>query len=604
MAARRRTRRKPVQRRALGVTKRLQALDRLLRDKRPRHPLELLAVQRQIHDLEHAHRRGLKWDEDKAARAVAFFKLLRHWKGKWAGKPLELEPWQEHCVIAPLFGWVRAKNGTRRFRQVYKEVPRKNGKTTECAGIGLQGLFADNEPGAEVYAAATVRDQACILFRDAQRCMGPELRKLGKSFKFSITFDALGGSFRPLSSDHDSLDGLNTSRCIIDELHAHRSRGLWDVMQGSTGSREQPLIVAITTAGNDRNSICWEVREMARQVLEGKPDHRDDFFAFIAAAEETDDWENPATWHKANPNLGVSVSWDDMKEKAQNAKASPTAEADFKRKRLNLWVFGQQSWIPAITWDQCRVSQAVAAEQRRGELFAGADLGWRDDFAAYARVWPERISRQDVAEDEDEDAAPLEEAPTVRRPLAICRSKIIRCHVDVKFWVPSEGRRRIDEAPLANWIKKKLVNVVPGNAIHPEVILAQILEDRQRWDFKEICIDPNNARQFGLDLVSHDVPTFEFFQSHTNYNEPSREFERLAAAGLVSHDGNDVLRWMIGNTAVKVDHREYMMPDKKKSSEKIDGVVAILMAFARAMFTEIDPGSVYDREGLFVMGGP
>ncbi|MDE2427042.1 MAG: terminase large subunit [Elusimicrobia bacterium] len=594
------------QRRLPGVSARLKALEKLLHDGRPRCALELAAIQRQISDLETGHRRGLVWDEAAAVRAVQFFSLLRHWKGRWAGKPITLEAWQEHCFIAPLFGWKNKDNQRekllRRFRYAYKEVPRKNGKTTECAGVALQGLFADGEQGAEVYASATKRDQAMILFTDAKRCLGPELRALAREYRYSITFEQLSGCFKPLSSDHDSADGLNTSRAIVDELHAHKTRGMWDIITGSTDAREQPLVVAITTAGLDRNSIGWELHETARQVLEGPPDFRDDWFAFVAAAEDGDDWQSPETWRKANPMYGITVSEDGMRSKCQDAKASGSAEANFKRKQLNLWVSGVSTWIAPERWDECRIKPESVDETRRElqslECFSGVDLGWRDDFAAHGRVFVDR-----VVVDPDKQPEPDEDftRPGGARPMASARSRIRRAWVDGKVWIPENGSRDIHKPPLSNWIAKGLVIVTPGNSTDVDAIFADVMQTAGEFQLREVCIDPNNARQFGQELVAADIPTFEFFQSKRNYNEPCREFERLVAAGLLHHDGNELLRWMIANVVMDADARGYVMPAKHKSADKIDLPVSMLMAFARALFTETDPGSVYQEEGVFVL---
>ncbi|HUY89271.1 MAG TPA: terminase large subunit [Pirellulales bacterium] len=282
-----------------AIDKRLAALDGLLNEPRPRSTIERLAIERQINDLRHGHERGLVWDEGEVQRVLDFFSKLVHWKGEWAGRPLTPAPWQEHCILAPLFGWFReskrSKGGLRRFRTAYVEVPRKNGKTTLASGIANQGLIADLEQGAEVYAAAVKRDQANILFKDAQQTLGPSLKGLVERYTGSITCPRLNSSFKPLSSDYSSTDGLNIHRVVVDELHAHKTRDLFDVLLTSMGARRQPLLCSISTSGFNRSSICWEQREEARNILEGHKEN-DAFFGFVATIDPGDDWTDPATW--------------------------------------------------------------------------------------------------------------------------------------------------------------------------------------------------------------------------------------------------------------------------------------------------------------------
>lgn len=573
-------------RRAPGVDARLLALEGLLESPRPRSRLETAGIRRQMLDLEEGHRRGLIWDEEAASRAVAFFSLLKHWKGEWAGEPFRLEPWQDHGVIAPLFGWKRKEDGLRRFRTAYCELPRKNGKTTLAAGIGLQGLIADGEPGAEVYAAATKRDQACILFEDAKQCLGRHLRRLVELFAHSITCKALSSSFKPLSSDYDSLDGLNLHRAIVDELHAHKTRKLWDVLVTSPGTRRQPLIAAITTAGDDETSICGEVRnQLALGVLEGKPDHNDTFFAWISCAETDDDWMDPQTWLKANPNLGVTIKEDYLAEQCRNARVSKASENNFRRKHLDQWITGAAEWISSTNWARCR--QAKFPDLSGREVFEAIDIGWRDDFAALGRVFPERIAIDTVESTAPalgtmaEQIAKAGQMPEPRR----AQWKVRSAHVEVELWVPSHGKRDIHQPPLVNWIERGLVHVTPGNTTDTDAILAQVQRDVQKYQVREIAIDPNNARQLGNDLEAFGIPRFEFWQSIRNYHEPCMEFATLVANKQIHHDGHEVLAWMIKNVRLKQNSAGYVMPAKDKSPEKIDGPVTLLMAMALAMFS-------------------
>lgn len=575
-----------------GTSARLKALERLLRDNRPRSALELAGIHRQMRDLAEGHKRGLVWDEAEAKRAVEFCGLLKHWKGKWAGTQFKPEPWQEHCIIAPLFGW-KNEDGLRRFRTGYIECARKQGKTFLGAMLGLQGLVADKENGAEVYAAATTRDQACGLFNDAKRCMGNRLRQLVKPWQFSITFDALNGFFKPLSSDHDSLDGLNIHRAVIDELHAHKHRGLWDVLLGAVGARTQPLIVAITTAGDDDKSICGEVRnQLAIPAITSETGGDDSFFAFITCAEADDDWLDPASWAKANPNLGVSLYLEFLENLARQARVSKASENNFRRKHLNQWITGASEWIAPVAWAKNRDEVLPNLEGR--ECFIGIDVGTRDDFAAVGRLFPERIELVRSTDEEKANEAADANLPSgVVQPRA--QYKIRRAFVDVTLWVPENGRRDIRQAPLVNWIDQGLVQVAGGNSTDFDAIIQRIHDDAATYDLKQIALDPNNARQLGNELVSEGYDVFDFAQNTRNFHEPTTEFAVLVAEGLMRHSGHDVLAWMIRNVRLR-SRGGYVMPWKEKSAEKIDGAAALLMAMGAAMFSELEPSVVYERE--------
>jgi phage terminase large subunit-like protein len=586
-------------RRAPGIAERMQALEKLLKDGRPRATLEMQAIQRQLRDLDEGHKRGLIWREEAVQRSVRFFSCLQHWKGRqWAGKPFELMPWQEHCIIAPLFGWHREfPDGIlRRFRVGYIEVPRKNGKTTLAAGIALQGLVYDDEPGSEVYAGAKTKDQASILFRDVLNCRGPKLKEITKERTKSLEFPRTQSFFRPLPAKGESLDGLNAHRNVVDELHAHASRELWDVLLGATGNRLQPLTLAITTAGVDRTLICWEIRELARGVLEGEPDHDDEMFGYIACAEENDDWQDPQTWAKANPNLGVSVTLEFLAGQAKRAKASGSAESNFRRKHLNQWVSAYSRWVDPLVWDkgQTKNLEAFYASLMEQDAWVGFDQGGRDDFAAAGLVFPERVQL-------DTGPIDMEAAEVQQAIMAVSRCKIRRAKVLLQCWIAENGRRDITKAPLCNWIRDGWVRVTPGKSTDHDAILAWLEEQRQKYRLKELAYDDNNARQFGIDVMNAGMPAFAFYQTKRNYNEPAIQFEALVADGLIEHDGNPLLRWMIGNVVMEADARGYIQPAKHKSADKIDGVVALLMGYARALFTDLDQGSVYERRGMLVL---
>jgi phage terminase large subunit-like protein len=312
-----------------------------------------LAVQRHDNDLKTAASRGFFFDEEQAARALNLFSYLKHSKGEWAGQAIELEPWQA-WIIATVFGWVNEDTGKRRFRTVYEEIARKNGKTTKLAGIGIKGLTKDEEGGPEIYAAATKRDQARILFEEASRMIrqSKALRTRLDVQQHRIIYQKNFGKFEPLSADANSMDGLNPHMALVDELHAHKTPEVWDVLKSALGARSQPLIWAITTAGFNKNGICYEVRDYAIKVLQGVIDD-DAFFGIIYTLDDADDWQDPDNWIKANPNLGVSVSLEYLQEQARQAAVMPTAKVNFLTKHLNVWVTGESAWCTVEKWLAC-----------------------------------------------------------------------------------------------------------------------------------------------------------------------------------------------------------------------------------------------------------
>lgn len=552
-----------------GVSTRLQALDRLLKSERPRSAIETLCIQRQITDLQRIGQNGLKWNEDEAQRAVNLCGLLKHWKGEWAGRPFELEPWQEHLIIAPLFGWYRAgEDSVRRYNSGLGCIPRKNGKTTTCAPIAVQGIVADREQGAEVYAAATKRDQACIVFDDVKNMLrqSPYLLPQVKIWKHSITCDRLNSSFKPLSSDHNSLHGLNLHRGIVDELHSHKERHLWDVLLTATGARRNPLLFGITTAGFDRSTICWELYQWAEQVLEGTVED-DSFFAFITCAEPEDDPFDPQTHWKANPNYNISIKSEYLNQEANKAKNSPAYENTFRRLHLNQWTEQDVRWLPMHAWDEC-VGSVDADELAGRPCYAALDLASTRDVNAFVLVFPG------------------------------VKHKILPF-----FWIPSEAkdeRGQFDRRPVMNYASQGLIKTMPGNTSDYPTIVEDIVQLTKKYDVREICYDPwGPANAITQMLQAEGFPLsklVEFRQTIGNFAAPTKEFERLLLARKLEHGGNPVLRWMASNVTVTENANGDYRPDKGKSADKIDGIVAAIMGLARAMMTR-ETTSIYETPG-------
>lgn len=532
-----------------------------------------LAVERHLRDMEKGKARGLRFDRQAAEHVVQFFGFLRHSKGEWAGQPFELEPWQQF-ILWSLFGWKR-EDGLRRFRKAYIEVPRKNGKSTFAAGLGLYLLVADGEPGAEVYAAATKREQAKITWSEAARMVqrSPALARMVKHWRASdnLSVEATASRFMPLGADADSMDGLNVHGALIDEVHAHKTSKIVDVLETATGARRQPLEFEITTAGYDRESICWEHHEYTRQVLEGTIQD-DTWFGFIATIDEGDDWKDPTVWAKANPNYGVSVKADDLQRKADRARRMPIAQNAFQRLHLNVWTQQSDRWIDLDLWDENagRVDERTLAGR---ECYGGLDLSSVSDLTAWVLVFPH---------EEDPEAVDI---------LA-------------RFWCP--------EAQLTNdqnryreqyqfWFKIGCLNTTPGDAIDYGFIRKQVLEDAERFRLVDLNVDRLfQSYQLSQELADEGLEVFGMGQGFLSMAGPMKEFERRLLDRKLHHGGNPILRWMAGNMAVKQDPAGNLKPDKAQSQGKIDGIVALVMALDRAM-RHTGSKSVYEERGILVL---
>lgn len=523
----------------------------------PAGRLVRLACERHLRDLETGHQRGLWFDNEAATRAIAFFGFLRHSKGEWAGRAFELSPWQEF-VVGSVFGWKR-EDGTRRFRTAYNEVPRKNGKSTLSAGVGLYLAFFDNEPGAEVYAAATKRDQARIVWDEARRMVEatPQLRSRISVLTANLHSLATHSKFEPLGADADTLDGLNIHGAIVDELHAHRTRAIVDVLETATGSRRQPLIWYITTAGYDRTSVCWEHHDYSVKVLEGVIED-DRWFAYIATIDPGDDWRDPSAWAKANPNLGVSVKFDDLETKAARAEQVPGQQNAFRRLHLNEWTEQADRWLDMDVWDAGAVP--VDPEALRGRpCFAGLDLSSTTDLTAFVAVFPDDDGGYDV----------------------LCR-----------FWCPAEGireRARRDRVPYDVWAEQGYLTPTEGNVVDYDHIREEIREFAETYQVVEIPYDRWNATQLVTQLMSDGARMVPFGQGFASMAAPTAELERLIRGGKLRHGGHPILRWMASNVAVEQDPAGNLKPSKRRSTERIDGIVALIMAIGRAMVHQV-PG--------------
>lgn len=527
-----------------------------------------LACERHLRDLEHGHERGLHFEPDAAGWAIDNFGLFKHSKGEWAGRTIELEPWQQF-IIWCVFGWKR-EDGTRRFRMAYEEVARKNGKSTKLAGVGLYMLFADGEAGAEVYTAATKRDQARITHSEATRMVksSPALRKRLRVVKDNIHIVDSASKFEPLGKDTDSLDGLNVHCAVIDELHAHKSRDMVDILDTATGSRMQPLIFMITTAGYDRNTVCWEMHEYTEKVLGGVVED-DSFFGIVYTLDEGDDWEDERNWVKANPNLGVSKKLEDLRRKAKRAKEMPTALNAFLRLELNVWTQAETKWISLEHWNAC--GKAVDANGLRGRVcYAGLDLSSTLDITAFVMVFPPETDEDDY--------------------LVLCR-----------FWVPEAAMRersKRDRAPYDVWVRQGHITATPGEVIDYDYVQEQVKGDCDLYDLRELAFDRWNSSQLINNLQKENITDLvQFGQGFSSMSAPMKDLEKLIVEHRVAHGNNPVLTWMANNLVASEDAAGNIKPDKEKSTERIDGMVALIMALDRAI-RHGNSISVYERRGI------
>ena len=515
------------------------------------------------------------FDERAASVAERFFeRLLHHSRGEWAGQTFALQPWQRDITRA-LFGWKRA-DGTRRYRTAYIEIPRKQGKSTYAAGLALYMLFADDEGGAGVYSAAVDRAQAAIVFDEAKNMVqaSPELSRRSQVFKRSITVEKTKSAYHVLSADAYSKHGLNPSAVIFDELHAQPNRDLWDVLKTGMGARRQPLLVAITTAGFDRNSICWEQHEYARQVLAGVVDDPS-FFAYIAAADPEDDWQDPATWRKANPSLGVTVKEEFLAAEAKLAAETPAYENTFRRLYLNQWTQQETRWLPLDKWDACGVEPVDVARLAGRRCYAGLDLASTTDIAALVLVF----------EDDDREPADYDVLPF--------------------FFIPGDNiaeRVRRDRVPYDVWVRQGLITATEGNVIDYKAILVKLDELAQTYDVAELAYDRWGATKLIQDIIEAGLTVVPFGQGFASMSPPTKELLNLVLAGRIRHGGHPVLRWMADNAVVRTDPAGNIKPDKSKSSERIDGIVALIMGLDRATRRGDGASSAYETKELLVIG--
>lgn len=494
--------------------------------------------------------------EEIARDSIDFFPSeLQLIEGEHANKPFNLQPWQQ-AVTACLFGWLR-EDGTRRYRESLVYVPRKNGKTPWAAGLVNLVMFQDHEPGAQLYSAAADLPQAALIYRHTAGMVvrNPELShraKIYRTFK-SIEYAEEGAIYKALTSDADTKHGLGAHFVIVDELHAHRDGELVDVLQTSTAARREPLMLHITTADYARESVCNRKYDYACKVRDGVIEDSS-FLPVIYEAAVDADWTDPAVWAKANPNLGVSVRLDYLERECRRAQDEPTYENTFKRLHLNIRTQQDVRWIPLEKWRKCDGEVDPVALRGR-TCFAGMDLSTKLDLTAYVLVFP-----------------PADDDPMWR--------------LLPRFFIPADTARekaRKDRAPYLTWSDQGLLTMTEGNVVDYNAMAAALSADALVYDIQEVAYDPWNATHLALQLAEDGANMIEFQQGFRSMSEPTKELEKLITSGGLAHGGNEILTWMVSHVSVEMDAAGNVKLSKRKSPQRIDGLICAVMGLGRAL---------------------
>lgn len=514
------------------------------------------------------------YDAAKAQYVVDFINCLKHTKGRWKGQNFDLLSWQDK-IIRDIFGNIKP-NGYRQYNTAYVEIPKKNGKSELAAAVALYMTCGDNEWGAEVYGCASDRQQASIVFDVAvdmvEQC--PALKRRIKPIMSvkRLVFKPTNSYYQVLSAEAYTKHGLNVHAVIFDELHSQPNRGLFDVMtKGSGDARTQPLFFLITTAGTDRNSICFEQHQKAMDIIEGRKIDST-FYPVIYGIKDEEDWSLEENWYKANPSLGHTIDIEKVRNAFNSAKENPAEENIFRQLRLNQWVKQSTRWMPMDKWDECDFNIDIDLLKGR-ECYGGLDLSSTTDITAFVLVFPPR-----------NDAEKYIVLPF--------------------FWIPEDNlklRVRRDHVPYDVWEKQGFIKTTEGNVVHYGFIETFIEELGTKYNIKEISFDRWGAIQMVQNLDGMGFTVVPFGQGYKDMSPPSKELMKLTLEERIAHGGNPVLRWMMDNIFIKQDPAGNIKPDKEKSTEKIDGAVALIMALDRSIRNGGGTGSVYDERGILIL---
>jgi len=510
------------------------------------------------------------YNKNAADRAVLFIESLKHTDGVWFNKPFELLDWQER-IIRDVFGILKPDN-YRQFNTAYIEIPKKQGKSELAAAVALLLTCGDFEEGAQVYGCAADRNQAKIVFNVAKKMisLNKTLARQVKVCESKNRIEYKNSFYQVLSAEAYSKHGFNVHGVVFDELHAQPNRKLFDVMtKGSGDARKQPLFFLITTAGDDTNSICYEVHQKAKDILEGRKIDPT-FYPVIFGADEDDDWTDPEVWKKSNPSLGVTVDIEKVRMACESAKQNPAEENAFRQLRLNQWVKQEKRWMPMHKWDLCKVD--FKPDDLKGRVcYGGLDLSSTMDITAFVLVFPPT--------DEDD-----------------------KYYVLPYFWIPEENltqRVNRDHVPYDLWNRMGYIITTEGNVIHYGFIEHFIEELGKKYNIKEIAFDRWGAVQMTQNLDALGFNVIPFGQGFKDMSPATKELMTLVVGRKIAQDGNPVLRWMMDNISIRTDPAGNIKMDKSKSIEKIDGAVAMVMALDRALRNaKKEDESIYDQRGL------
>lgn len=515
-----------------------------------------------------AVREGYWFDLDAGMRAVRFVEgFCCQSKGRWAGLPLVLLPWQRDYLLRK-YGW-KAPDGLRRYRRSYLEVAKKNGKSTMTSGESLEQLVADGEPAPEVYIAAVDREQASIVYDEAARMVqaSPDLSKRLTVLPSKKRILDLPGNGKLItcSADVPSKDGINASAVTFDELHRQKSRDMWDVFEYAGASRDQPMLSSITTAGEDEMGVWFEQRTYSEKVNAGViPDVA--HLGVVYRALETDDLEDPRVWRKANPSLGHTISVETFRREMKEARLFPSKWANFLRLRLNIVTHGDKAYLSLADWDRCDGTPTLG-----GEVYGGLDLSSIDDLTALAMISADEEGGVDLV---------------------------------LRFWLPKENIVRLEQkhqVPYRAWAGLGLITLTPGNVVDYEFIRAELKRIAESRRFRKLLLDPWNARQLGIQLQEDGFPVEEIRQGYASLSAPTKELRRLVLAGQLRHGGHPILRWMASNAIAVEDPAGNVKLDKSKGKKKIDGMSATVNALAGLVADRPGATSVYEKRGILVI---
>ena len=522
-----------------------------------------------------------RFDNARAEKVCKFLELLTHVKGPLATQKITLEPWQIF-ILTTIFGWINSE-GYRRYRRVYVEVCRGNGKSALSSGVGLYMLLADGEGGSDCYSLATTRQQARIVFGDAQH-MARANKGLRDKFGAVVTAHNIhvlktASKFEALSAEGSTLDGLNGHFFCIDELHAHKTRAVYDVVETAMGKRKQSMLWVITTSGSDRAGICYEVRGFVTQVLnetlikhngmgykvEGGSAIDETQFGIIFSIDDADDWMSEAALIKANPNWGISVMPEIVIPLQQKAMQMPSAANNFLTKHLDVWVNASTAWMDMRAWDKC-ADHTISLDDFEGQdCYIGLDLATRSDICAKVRLFSRMIDG------------------------------VKHYYVFGDYFLPESAIMDGKNSQYSGWVRSGHLIETPGNVTDYEIVAASIRDDAERFQIKEIGFDPWNSTHLASTLIEEGLTMVEMRQGAKTLSEPMKFLEQIVLDGRLHHDGCPALTWMISNTMAKRDEGDNIKPIKERNENKIDAVVALIMAIGRSMTKPATQQSIYNE---------